>query len=118
EAERVLDENDGEDHDGLVVIMRARLAARRGEYVLAERLAREERGGWSHGTGVCYDQGEILLALAEVQARAGEHEDARTTLADAVAWSEAKEHLVFRERAARLLEEYGSPGPERRAPST
>lgn len=94
------------------------LADRRGEYEVGERLAREERGGWSHGTGVSYDQGEIMFALAEVQARAGKHEDARTTLADVVAWSEAKEHLVFRERAARLLEGYGRPGPELRASST
>jgi tetratricopeptide (TPR) repeat protein len=81
---------------------RAKVLARRGEHVEAERLAREAVA-IAGGTGFLTGQADAYADLAEVLALAGKPEEARVALEQALARYERKGNLVMAERTRERL---------------
>jgi len=82
--------------------LQAKLAARRGAYRDAERLAREALR-IAAGTDSLWAQADTLMDLADILERTGRHAEARETVVRALRTYKRKEHLVGVQHARGLL---------------
>jgi tetratricopeptide (TPR) repeat protein len=92
----------------LILEVRAKLLARRGDHAEAERLAREAVA-LSNATDMLAEQGNALVDLAEVLALAGRREEAAEALAEAERLFVEKGYVVAVGRTQSLLEELRAP---------
>jgi ATP/maltotriose-dependent transcriptional regulator MalT len=94
--------------------LQAKLAACRGAYRDAERLAREALR-IAAGTDSLWAQADTLMDLAHILERTGRHAEARETVVRALRTYERKEHLVGVQHARGLLADGRRPPAQLRA---
>jgi tetratricopeptide (TPR) repeat protein len=92
----------------LILEVRAKLLARRGDHAEAERLAREAVA-LSNATDMLAEQGNALVDLAEVLTLAGRREEAAEALAEAERLFVEKGYVVAVGRTQSLLEDLRAP---------
>jgi class 3 adenylate cyclase/tetratricopeptide (TPR) repeat protein len=92
----------------LILQVRAKVQARRGDYVEAERLAREALQ-LSEETDMLSEQGDAWADLAEVLTLVGRREEAAQALEAAEALYTEKGYVVAIKRTRALLEELRTP---------
>ena len=91
----------------LILQVRAKILARRGEYAEAERLAREAIA-WGEPTDSLETKANSYRDFAVVLSAAGKRDEALTALADARALYEQKGHTVGVARVEKMRSELGA----------